>query len=186
MVLVYFSKPVPASMSCERVIVTSRSRVMLLIASQHNIRESERLIQRFPKLWSLREHSPRLLTPLLLTWAHIFWPEPRGLFAPGESNALLPVCAHCVTRPPLGRSWLGGREKGTGDVLGVSVLRRPSHAWLYAARTVTSPPVEIQCIRRSASASPSQSPPWAHNSEQRRDVGAGLEPGGGENSLERG
>src|SRR5206468_11044582 len=44
---VYFSKPRPASVSCARVIATSRSRVMLLRASQHSPRESERLIQRF-------------------------------------------------------------------------------------------------------------------------------------------
>src|SRR5947209_8708976 len=46
-VLVYFSKPVPARVTCERVIGTSRSRVMLLVASQHSTRESERLFQRF-------------------------------------------------------------------------------------------------------------------------------------------
>src|SRR5215470_6136184 len=47
-VFVYFSKPVPASVSCERVFInTSRSGVMWLLASQHNARESGRLIQRF-------------------------------------------------------------------------------------------------------------------------------------------
>src|SRR5262249_31650433 len=44
---VYCSNPAPASVGCARVIVTSRSRVRLLVASQHNSRESERLIQRF-------------------------------------------------------------------------------------------------------------------------------------------
>src|SRR5262249_24700898 len=45
---VYFSNPVLASVGCERVIATSRSCVRLLVASQHNSRERERLIQSFP------------------------------------------------------------------------------------------------------------------------------------------
>ena len=45
---VYFSNPLPASVTCERVIATSRSRVMLLVASQHSLRECERLSQKFP------------------------------------------------------------------------------------------------------------------------------------------
>src|SRR5215468_2573959 len=50
-VFVYFSKPLPASVSCERVFInTSRSCVMWLLASQHNARESGRLIQRFLSL----------------------------------------------------------------------------------------------------------------------------------------
>src|SRR5262245_19668655 len=44
---VYFSNPLPASVRCERVIATSRSLVMLPVASQHSLRESERLIQKF-------------------------------------------------------------------------------------------------------------------------------------------
>src|SRR5262249_49990871 len=49
-VFVYFSKPVPTSVSCERLFIsTSRSHVMWLAASQHNIRESGSLLQRFPK-----------------------------------------------------------------------------------------------------------------------------------------
>src|SRR5262249_39196357 len=44
---VYFSNPVLASVGCERVIATSRSCVRLLVASQHNSRERERLIQSF-------------------------------------------------------------------------------------------------------------------------------------------
>src|SRR5215831_10223492 len=46
---VYFSKPAPASVSCERVIATSRCRVMLRVPSQHSRRDRERLIQRFPR-----------------------------------------------------------------------------------------------------------------------------------------
>src|SRR5262245_30796370 len=47
-VFVYFSKPVPTSVSCERLFIsTSRSHVMWLAASQHNTRESGSLLQRF-------------------------------------------------------------------------------------------------------------------------------------------
>src|SRR5262249_25886438 len=46
---VYFSNPLPASVRCERVIATSCSLVMLPVASQHSLAESERLIQKFPK-----------------------------------------------------------------------------------------------------------------------------------------
>src|SRR5215470_15483753 len=47
-IFVYFSKPVPASVACERFFIsTSRSRVMWLVASQHTTRESGGLIQRF-------------------------------------------------------------------------------------------------------------------------------------------
>jgi len=49
---VYFSNPLPASVTCERVIATSRSLVMLLVASQHSLLESERLIQTFPSVLS--------------------------------------------------------------------------------------------------------------------------------------
>ncbi len=44
---VYFSKPVLASVCCDRVIATSRSRVLLLAVSQHSLRDHGRLIQRF-------------------------------------------------------------------------------------------------------------------------------------------
>src|SRR5262244_1027136 len=50
-VFVYFSKPVPTSVSCERLFIsTSRSHVMWLAASQHNTRESGSLLQRFLRL----------------------------------------------------------------------------------------------------------------------------------------
>src|SRR5215831_2090964 len=49
-VFVYFSKPVPPSVNCERLFIsTSRSHVMWLVASQHNPRGSGSLIQRFLK-----------------------------------------------------------------------------------------------------------------------------------------
>src|SRR6516165_6905965 len=52
-VFVYFSKPVPTSVSCERLFIsTSRSHVIWLAAAQHNTRESGSLIQRFPNLSS--------------------------------------------------------------------------------------------------------------------------------------
>ena len=48
-VFVYLSKPVPASVGCERFFIgTSRSHVMWLVASQHNTPETGRLNQRFP------------------------------------------------------------------------------------------------------------------------------------------
>src|SRR4029453_7049281 len=57
-VFVYFSKPVPAIVSCERLFVsTSRSHVMWLVASQHNARKSGRLIQRFLKRCTLEKAS---------------------------------------------------------------------------------------------------------------------------------
>src|SRR5262249_10501469 len=47
---VYFSKPVPASVCCERFfIATSCSRVMRLALSKHDTRERERHFQRFPR-----------------------------------------------------------------------------------------------------------------------------------------
>src|SRR2546426_4559583 len=48
-VFVYFSKPVPASVICLRVIVTSRGRPMP-VSSQHIGLERERHIQRFLRL----------------------------------------------------------------------------------------------------------------------------------------
>src|SRR5262247_2437277 len=54
-VFVYFSKPVPTSVSCERLFIsTSRSHVMWLAASQHNTRESGSLLQRFPRVMNRR------------------------------------------------------------------------------------------------------------------------------------
>src|SRR4030095_722336 len=47
-VLVYFSKPVPASVICLRAIITSRGRP-LPVSSQHVVLKRERVIQRFPK-----------------------------------------------------------------------------------------------------------------------------------------
>src|SRR4029450_9204820 len=50
-VLVYFSKPVPASVICLRAIITSRGRP-LPVSSQHVGLKRERVIQRFPSLVS--------------------------------------------------------------------------------------------------------------------------------------
>src|SRR3990172_13068737 len=56
---VYFSKPVLVSVSRERIIATSRARVMVLAPSQHNTHERERLIQRFLRLRSQWQGSPK-------------------------------------------------------------------------------------------------------------------------------
>src|SRR5262249_55001779 len=49
-VLLYFSNPVPASVSCERFFIsTSCSRVVWRVASQHTTRKTGTVIQRFPR-----------------------------------------------------------------------------------------------------------------------------------------
>ncbi len=70
-IFVYFSNPAPASVGWERVIVTSRSRVRLLVASQHNSRESERLIQRF-----LSGDAPKTCSSL--SWLVSAWTDTRN------------------------------------------------------------------------------------------------------------
>src|SRR5262249_32585038 len=89
---VYFSNPVLASVGCERVIATSRSRVRLLVASQHTSRESGGLIQSFPK----RAAAPRGSWPphAFNDSGHVRVELPHVLHAPSRA-----VAPHGVDRP---------------------------------------------------------------------------------------
>ncbi len=66
-VLVYFSKPVPASVICLRAIITSRGRP-LPVSSQHVGLKRERVIQSFPSLvWNNKTNADQRFNTLSIS-----------------------------------------------------------------------------------------------------------------------
>src|SRR2546428_3006332 len=91
-VFVYFSKPVPASVICLRVIVTSRGCPMP-VSSQHIGLDRERLIQRFPKY----RDPPKTQRPARVS---LHGALPHYPTSPRHEDPALNHLAHpCVLRP---------------------------------------------------------------------------------------